>query len=256
MFVFNKLRLKCGYGEKYLNKPKADADCVILEDTPFEEPLPDVENISVSKTSTAEIIAVISASHFGACSSCSKKVTIDDNVAFCNNCHMTVRATRCKQQGAKMVWNQENDVAMCREILVQEPYRFKTGSRERGKVWDSIAKALISRAKESLIQIGDTVTGKQPKQNSLTPRYNPRQLKVIEKRGNRVTAQRENFKITRNISYFKKVPAEDIQEESDDEYDNRENHPEEEQDVQYRRSGRQRGNINRYGNPIPSELID
>eukprot|EP00794_Sanderia_malayensis_P017947 gene17947-19737_t len=80
----------------------------------------------------------------------------------------------------------------------------------------------------------------QPKQNSFTPRYNPRRLKVIEKRGNRVTAQRENFKITRNISYFKKVPAEDIQEESDEEYDNRENHPEEEQDVQYRRSGRQR----------------
>eukprot|EP00794_Sanderia_malayensis_P019547 gene19547-21478_t len=43
-----------------------------------------------------------------------------------------------------MVWNQESDVALCREILVQEPYRFKTGSRERGQVWDSIAKALIS----------------------------------------------------------------------------------------------------------------
>eukprot|EP00794_Sanderia_malayensis_P001656 gene1656-1845_t len=54
----------------------------------------------------------------------------------------------------------------------------------------------------------------------------------------------ENFKITRNISYYKKVPAVDIHEESDDEYDNRENHPQEEQDVRYRRSGRQRGNIN------------
>ncbi len=70
-----------------------------------------------------------------------------------------------------------------------------------------------------------------------------------------MTAQREHFKITLNVSYFKKIPARDIQEESEDKYDNQENHPDEEREVQYRRSGRQHRNINQYGNPILSELI-
>ena len=42
----------------------------------------------------------------------------------------------------KMTWTEEDDVLLCLEILVQEPYAFKHGSRERGRCWDQIAEAL------------------------------------------------------------------------------------------------------------------
>ena len=43
-----------------------------------------------------------------------------------------------------MSWTTAHDVALCCEILVLEPYRFKIGSRERGQCWDSIAENLSS----------------------------------------------------------------------------------------------------------------
>ena len=43
-----------------------------------------------------------------------------------------------------MSWTIAIDVALCREILVLEPYKYKVGSRERGQCWDSIAKNLNS----------------------------------------------------------------------------------------------------------------
>ena len=39
----------------------------------------------------------------------------------------------------KMVWTEKHDVLLCREILVQEPYKYKAGTRERGHTWDKIA---------------------------------------------------------------------------------------------------------------------
>ena len=36
----------------------------------------------------------------------------------------------------------EHDVLLCREILAEEPYQYKYGSRERGKCWDKISEAL------------------------------------------------------------------------------------------------------------------
>ena len=41
-----------------------------------------------------------------------------------------------------MVWTSEHDELLCREILVEEPYRFKLGTRERGQCWDKIASSL------------------------------------------------------------------------------------------------------------------
>ena len=43
-----------------------------------------------------------------------------------------------------MTWTEEHDILLCREILVEEPYNFKHGSRERGRCWDRIAEALNS----------------------------------------------------------------------------------------------------------------
>lgn len=38
-----------------------------------------------------------------------------------------------------MVWNDEKDVLLCREMLVVEPYQFKEKTRERGQAWTKIS---------------------------------------------------------------------------------------------------------------------
>lgn len=43
-----------------------------------------------------------------------------------------------------MKWSKEHDVILCREILTAEPFKYKTGSRERGQSWDRVAEALNS----------------------------------------------------------------------------------------------------------------
>ena len=42
----------------------------------------------------------------------------------------------------KMVWTNEHDILLCREVIVNDPYEFKTGSRERGQCLDQIADIL------------------------------------------------------------------------------------------------------------------
>ena len=41
-----------------------------------------------------------------------------------------------------MIWTNQHDILLCREILLEEPYKFKHGSRERGQCWDKIANSL------------------------------------------------------------------------------------------------------------------
>ena len=41
-----------------------------------------------------------------------------------------------------MTWTEEHDTLLCREILVEEPFSYRHGSRERGKCWDRIAEFL------------------------------------------------------------------------------------------------------------------
>ncbi|XP_057302767.1 uncharacterized protein LOC130636935 [Hydractinia symbiolongicarpus] len=41
-----------------------------------------------------------------------------------------------------MIWNNEKDVLLCREILVKEPYKFKFKTRERGQAWTEISEIL------------------------------------------------------------------------------------------------------------------
>lgn len=41
-----------------------------------------------------------------------------------------------------MCWTSEHDVLLCREVLVEEPYKFKHGSRDRGQKWERIAHSL------------------------------------------------------------------------------------------------------------------
>lgn len=41
-----------------------------------------------------------------------------------------------------VVWNEEKEVILCREILVVEPFRFKKSTKDRGESWTAIAKNL------------------------------------------------------------------------------------------------------------------
>ncbi len=41
-----------------------------------------------------------------------------------------------------MIWTNQHDILLCREVIVEEPYKFKYGSRERGQCWDRIANSL------------------------------------------------------------------------------------------------------------------
>ena len=53
-----------------------------------------------------------------------------------------------------MTWTKDHDILLCREILAEEPYQYKIGSRERGRCWDKIAESLnaIERPKFSVDQ--------------------------------------------------------------------------------------------------------
>jgi len=41
-----------------------------------------------------------------------------------------------------MAWNEEQDLLLCREILISQPYKFPFGSRERGHCWSEVANRL------------------------------------------------------------------------------------------------------------------
>ena len=54
-----------------------------------------------------------------------------------------------------MKWTEKHDVVLCREVLVVEPFKFKKGSVEKGKVWTEIAASLNSCRELSLALLGD-----------------------------------------------------------------------------------------------------
>eukprot|EP00794_Sanderia_malayensis_P009468 gene9468-10455_t len=41
-----------------------------------------------------------------------------------------------------MRWSTQHDILLCKEVLLQEPYNYKVGTRERGQTWDMIANHL------------------------------------------------------------------------------------------------------------------
>ena len=61
------------------------------------------------------------------------------------------------------------------------------------------------RAKESTIQIGDTVLLRQPKQNKFTPPFDPEPFKVTAVKGSMITVRNKSRSVTRNSSFFKKT---------------------------------------------------
>ena len=63
-----------------------------------------------------------------------------------------------------------------------------------------------SRAMTSEIKVGDTVLVRQQKANKLSTRFGPQPYTVTARKGARVTVCRKGHFITRNVSFFKKIP--------------------------------------------------
>ena len=78
------------------------------------------------------------------------------------------------------------------------------------------------RSKPCMIETGDAVVVKQPKENKLTTPFNPKPYKVLSRKGSMITAQRGSHKITRNSSHFKPIIVELENEEETGESENEE----------------------------------
>ena len=63
-----------------------------------------------------------------------------------------------------------------------------------------------NHAKHSDLEIGDRVLVKQPKHNKLSTPFSPEPMEIMEKKGSMITAQNADRSVTRNSSFFKKVP--------------------------------------------------
>lgn len=74
-------------------------------------------------------------------------------------------------------------------------------------------------SKVSEIKVGDTVLIRQPKVNKLTTPFNPKPFVVTTRKGSMVTVKRGSKKITRNISFFKKIVKTAVPETDDDDDD-------------------------------------
>ena len=108
-------------------------------------------------------------------------------------------------------------------------------------------------AKESTIVVGDVVLVKQRKQNKFSCKFNPNPYTVISKKGTMITAENQNHKITRNISFFKKIGTESTYDDSDelDEYEERNIPDQQQREVNLNRyPQRDRRNVLRYGHNI------
>ena len=78
------------------------------------------------------------------------------------------------------------------------------------------------KAKNTVIQVGDTVLLRQKKQNKFSTKFDPSPFKVTRKKGTMITALRNEKYVTRNASLFKKVNfrlSEGEEEESDEDED-------------------------------------
>ena len=78
--------------------------------------------------------------------------------------------------------------------------------RHRDAANKAKAKAYCDRrrnAKNSELQVGDTVLVRQPRKNKLSTPFDARPLEIVQRTGSMITARRGDYRITRNVSFFK-----------------------------------------------------
>ncbi|KAK3720291.1 hypothetical protein QZH41_007748 [Actinostola sp. cb2023] len=64
-----------------------------------------------------------------------------------------------------------------------------------------------NHARASDLKVGDKVLVKQQKKNKLSTPFKPEPLEVKEKKGSMITAHNAEYTVTRNTSFFKKIPS-------------------------------------------------
>ena len=64
-----------------------------------------------------------------------------------------------------------------------------------------------SHTKSTDLNMGDKVLIKQPKKDKMSTPFKPEPLEIKDKKGNIITAQNEEHTVTRNASFFKKLPS-------------------------------------------------
>ena len=111
------------------------------------------------------------------------------------------------------------------------------------------------RAKESNLTIGDTVLTQQSKRNKFTTKYDPKPYKLARKKGILIEAERNDHRITRNASFFKKLS---IQDKGSYDYDDNDDYDDYDNDLAHKKSDlnvqrypiRNRRPVYRYGQNI------
>lgn len=68
----------------------------------------------------------------------------------------------------------------------------------------------VNNAKEFMIKVGDTVLVRKKKENKWSTRFDPQPYCVTRVKGTMITATRPGHYITRNISFFKKMPSREL----------------------------------------------
>ncbi|KAK3744135.1 hypothetical protein QZH41_006177 [Actinostola sp. cb2023] len=64
-----------------------------------------------------------------------------------------------------------------------------------------------NHARASDLKVGDKVLVKQPKKNKMSTPFKPEPLERKEKKGSMITAHNAEYTVTRNTSFFKKIPS-------------------------------------------------
>ena len=153
-----------------------------------------------------------------------------------------------------------------REIRTKLPSKFHKKISELGREVrenDKKAKQIMkenadrkSRAKERIAGIGDLVLVRQKRKNKFSTKFDPRPYHVVRVKGTMITACRDGHHVTRNISFYKKLPNRDdvqfdngFENDEINEEDRGERRQEQNQDVA-RYPQRERRNVERYGQNI------
>jgi len=114
-----------------------------------------------------------------------------------------------------------------RKMSVGLPMQTKPSQAINRELVESKQKVMIERSggKDHQLNEGDTVLVKQKKINKFTPRYDPAPYTVRDVKGSMVTAWNDRKSITRDGSFFKKIPGSGSASEEEETADQEESHP-------------------------------
>ena len=83
----------------------------------------------------------------------------------------------------------------------------QTDSKRKEKMEEYAGKC--SHAKSTDLNVGERVLIKQPKKDKMSTPFKPEPQEIKDKKGSIITAQNEEHAVTRNASFFKKLPSDD-----------------------------------------------